>query len=178
VVDSICRKIIDCVAGKVSAIENVEVFDRALTGTDETFTICVCRVAVESETVSIIFNIPKKTPGIFFGMTWSNESSVVQIVANLEDYELAEQKHLHCSDAVRFPEIEKIGEPFPFAVLLMRTATSPLLSEVPDTIDLSGRSFSLSLAIPINEVEHSYRAKFGHDALMDRFEQEDKDITF
>lgn len=126
----------------------------------------------------IVFNIPIYGSSVFLALTERSPKQVALILANLEDYERENNIDLGLGEVVVTPTGSVRDMSVPFAVILLRTATSPICGDVPDHMMVDGRPTRFLFAMPISEKDHQLRREQGHDALMDIFEAEDRDLVF
>ena len=126
----------------------------------------------------VAFNIPNYSNSVFLGLSRNNPQDVALTLANLEDYEREKKIKLGLGEVVVMPNNHTEGRNIPFGVILLRTATSIDCAGVPDYSIVEGNRTSFFLAAPLTEEEHQIRALQGHDALMDSFEANQKDIFF
>ncbi|KWO37708.1 hypothetical protein WT97_25950 [Burkholderia sp. MSMB1459WGS] len=66
----------------------------------------------------------------------------------------------------------------PYAVILMRTATSLDCAGVPDHQMIGGKQTQFFLVVPLSRDEWELRRQSGHDALIDRFRDDQKELFF
>ncbi|MBP7336469.1 hypothetical protein [Niveispirillum sp.] len=126
----------------------------------------------------VVFNIPTYGSSVFLALTEGSPKEVALILANLEDYERENNIDLGLGEVVVTPAGSVRDMPVPFAVILLRTASSPICGDVPDQMVIEGKPTRFLFAMPISEKDHQLRREQGHDALMDVFEAEDRDIVF
>lgn len=135
----------------------------------------ICRPTGLDGNLSMIFNTPESTPCVFFALASSRTRDAAQYVANLEEYAWETHRHLHYGDLILTPGGEDAG--FPYASVLLRTASSPLLKAVPDRATFGGREIFFYLVMPMTRRDHTYRANLGHDRLMDRLDAEGRSLS-
>ena len=126
----------------------------------------------------VVFNIPSYSNSVFFGLSRNNPRDVALALANLEDYEREKKSKLGLGEFILMPNNYAEYRNIPFGVILLRTATSIDCAGVPDYLIVEGNRTSFFLAVPLSEEEYQIRAQQGHDALMDSFEANQKDIFF
>ena len=126
----------------------------------------------------IVFSVPSYTNDVFLALTHKNKHQVARVLANVEDYERENHCELDHSDVVLVRAIVGEADLERYGVLLIRTATSPELIAVPDTMNIAGREVRFFLAVPLTRDEYIYREQFGHDALMDMFSEKSKSLYF
>ncbi len=66
----------------------------------------------------------------------------------------------------------------PYAVILLRTATSLDFAKVPDSKCIDDRQTLFFLAVPLTKDEWDLRKQCGHDALLERFQEDGKELYF
>lgn len=128
-------------------------------------------------TEHVIFSIPTYSNSVFIGETSNRDpKEIARILSNLEDYERENSLDLELGAVVRLPNVSPDG--LSFAVILLRTATSPVCSDIPDHICIDGTKVRFFLVVPVTSEEYVQWRQNGHDALMDLFESNAKDISF
>ena len=155
--------------------DDVEKISAQLNPAAPPFDSYICRSREFDEDIFVIFNLPDDTPGVFFAISSSRTRDVAQYVANLEEYSRETSRHLHHGDVVLTPGGEDEG--FPYASILLRTASSIILKKVPDQATIDGKEIFFYLVMPITQRDYTYRANFGHDRLMDLFDGENRGLT-
>ena len=130
------------------------------------------------QVAKVAFTLPTYTDSVFLAVTHSKERDVIRILANIEDYEREHSRELNLGEVVLLPKFQIDGNERIHAVLLLRTAISELLNTIPDRQMIGGREIKFALVVPLTKAEFDYRKKFGHDALMDKLQDQDKDIYF
>jgi hypothetical protein len=126
----------------------------------------------------VIFNLPRYSTSVFLALGRSKPRETARLLANLEDYERESSLSLGLGEAILTNGRPGENSEAPFAVILLRTATSLDCGRVPDRAEIAGKSTSFLLAVPLTEVEWDCRRQFGHDALMDMFQSEGKELFF
>ena len=132
----------------------------------------------DSEQVEIVFNLPSYSDSVFLAVNRSDPKVTARVLANLEDYERESRVRLELGDVVLLSNESDSDVKLPFAVILLRTASSLDLSSVPDRLLLGGREARFFLAMPLSEPEWLLRGEKGHDALIDTFVEKDKSLAF
>ncbi|MBO9602146.1 MAG: hypothetical protein J7496_06530 [Novosphingobium sp.] len=123
----------------------------------------------------IAFNLPSYSSSVFIAITKADVKLAALILANLEDYERETNGVLRLGEAVIMPNPNNDFE-IPYAVLLLRTGTLIDIAEIGDVETISDRETSFFFVVPLDRDEHDLRATLGHDALLDTFEAQQKDI--
>lgn len=126
----------------------------------------------------VAFTLPTYTNSVFVAVTHSQERDVIRILANIEDYEREHSLELNLGEVVLIPKFQIESNESIHAVLLLRTAIHEDLKTIPDRQMIGGREIKFALVVPLTKAEFDYRKKFGHDALMDDFQAQGKDIYF
>ena len=85
---------------------------------------------------------------------------------------------LGLGEVVLTPEQAQDDADEPHAVILLRTATSLDCAKVPDSQSIDGKRTLFFLAVPLTKDEWELRRQRGHDALMDRFQDDEKELFF
>ncbi|MBN3837747.1 suppressor of fused domain protein [Burkholderia sp. Ac-20344] len=85
---------------------------------------------------------------------------------------------LGLGEVVVMPDQATEGADMPYAVILLRTATSLDCEGVPDCYEIDGKQTQFYLAVPLTKDEWELRRQRGHDALMDQFQDEEKELLF
>jgi hypothetical protein len=159
-------------------VDLIETRSFFLEGSDEEFFTAYGEAVLDDDRVSIVFNVPSSTDSVFIAITRKAEEDVCRIVANLEDYEREKSICLTAGDVVILPEGRVDIHTYPYAAILLRTESSPILASLPDEAIVGGVLRKFYLTVPLNNSEYKFRLKFGHDDLMERFDSENKHLDF
>jgi len=124
---------------------------------------------------TIVFTLPTYNSGVFFGVCATDPVKTATILANLEDYE-REGGVVRIGEAIRLPDATSEYS-VTHSILLLRTATLPETKKVPDHATIGEEQIRFALAVPLSAHEYEYRRSHGHDALMDKFERDGKDLS-
>jgi len=124
----------------------------------------------------IAFNLPSRSNSVFIALAKSDIKPISLVLANLEDYERGACAELRLGEVVIMPKDNADFEA-PYATLLLRTKTLIDVTEIEDTEVIADRKTSFFLVVPLNKEEHVLRATLGHDALLEAFEAQQKDIS-
>lgn len=140
----------------------------------------VAHSAIESadRTARVVFTLPSYSHSVFLALTRTKLNETARILANLEDYERESSMQLGLGEVVLTPEQAQDGGDTPHAVILLRTATSLDCAKVPDSQTIDGRQTLFFLAVPLTKDEWELRRQHGHDALMDQFQDDEKELFF
>ncbi|KVO10961.1 hypothetical protein WL30_27160 [Burkholderia ubonensis] len=140
----------------------------------------VAHSSIESSdrTMRVIFTLPSYSRSVFIALTRTRLNDTARILANLEDYERETSMQLGLGEVVVVPDQAPEGADMPYAVILLRTATSLDCEGVPDDYTIDGKQTRFYLAVPLTKDEWELRRQRGHDALMDRFQDEGKELWF
>lgn len=128
-----------------------------------------------SNSRTIVFTLPTYSNSVFFGVCKAEPAKTATILANLEDYE-REGGVLRTGEVIRLPDATS-EHTVTHSVLLLRTATLPEIKKVPDHATIGEEQIRFALALPLSAQEYEYRRSHGHDALMDKFERDGKDLS-
>ena len=126
----------------------------------------------------VVFSLPTYSRSVFLALTRANPIETARVLANLEDYERESSLQLGLGEVVVTPDQVRRDSDTPFAVILLRTATSLDCTNVPDQQDICGQRTLFFLVVPITKGEWDLRRERGHDALMDKFQIDRKDLFF
>lgn len=155
--------------------DDVQTINAPLDPRGPVFSLYICKpVRSGGNDIYITFNAPSNTPGVFFALSASRVVDAAQYVANLEEYNQESGRHLHHGDVVLTSGNEHRG--FPYGCILLRTESYPLLERIPDQVNIREREIFFYLVMPITKLDYTYRANFGHDKLMDKFETEGRSL--
>jgi hypothetical protein len=135
----------------------------------------VGHVQDEFGSIDIVFSLPEGQGNVFFGTTSGDPKNVARILANLEDYEHETARHLHPGEVVRFPNASSDLE-MPDAVLLLPISASTLLADIEGRATIDSRNMTFVLAMPVSHADLEYRRIQGHDALIDYFEEHQREL--
>lgn len=140
----------------------------------------IAHSAIETATgdAHIVFTLPCYSHSVFLALTRINVAETARLLANLEDFERESSQDLRLGEVVITPEQELRDHEMPFAVILLRTATSLECARVPDSWEIDGKRTSFFFVVPLTMAEWELRSKSGHDALMEKFEASGKELFF
>lgn len=148
-------------------------------GPNKKFQIAYGKIKVGDEEIIVLFSLTTASNNIFFALTYERERDAAVIIANIEDYESQTSTHLHAGEVVVMPPVTSSQDgDGPYGVLLIRTASSPILKKIPDKQVIGDVEIQFHLVVLLSKDDFEYRKKFGHDALMDRWDNEGRDIAF
>lgn len=122
--------------------------------------------------VSMVFTLATHSDCAFLSAVSDNPIEIARALANLEDYE-REGANFGLGDVVLIPDVAMQSRGL-HATLLIRVCTFPGFRGFPDHAVIDGRKVRFALVVFLSADEYEYRRKHGHDALMDKFEREDR----
>ncbi len=132
-----------------------------------------------TENISVVFTLPTYTTHTFFALTRSKEMEVARLLANIEDYEKEKSINLRLGEAIITPGKSSSTDSWePHGVILLRTASAVDLRNVPDKEKINGKEIFFFLVVPLTKAEWDCRKQFGHDALIDLFQSNGKELFF
>jgi len=139
-----------------------------------------CSLESFFESERVVFTLPSFSSSVFVALCRGAEKNVARLLANLEDYERERSIQLGLGEVVVTPDklIGRAGGLEAHAVILLRTATAIDCAQIPDSEIVDGRETSFFLVLPLSAEECEIRRRLGHDALMDKFQVDGKDIFF
>ena len=150
-----------------------------------------CRVHLEVSTVRFILksnllinqralSLPSLLTQIVFFLALARASArdTALVLANLEDYERESSLQLQLGEVIITPHHALLSADTPQSVILFRTATSLDCSKVPDCQTIEGKPTLFFFVVPLTTEECEFRCQHGHDALISRFQADQKDIFF
>lgn len=126
----------------------------------------------------VVFTLPTYSHSVFMALTRTRPNETARLLANLEDYEREASLALRFGEVVVTPDQVRSGAETAFAVILLRTATSLDCAGVPDSQELDGKRTSFFLVVPLTKEEWELRHQHGHDALMNKFQADEKELFF
>lgn len=134
--------------------------------------------AIESadQPARLVFSLPSYSRSVFLALTWTKPSETARLLANLEDYERESSLQLGLGEVVITPDQVRGDGDTPYAVMLLRTATSLDCAKVPDSQVLDGKQTFFFLVVPLTRAEWELRRQHGHDALMSQFQAGKKEL--
>jgi len=112
---------------------------------------------------------------VFFAVTGSSEAEVARALGSLEDYD-RETLSLSVGQVVRIPD-GRFSSQGLHAVVLLRPRVMSGFEEFGDCYTINSRHLRFVFALFITEEEYLFRKDHGHDALMDRFIDEQRTIV-
>lgn len=124
--------------------------------------------------VRFFFTLPEDSGHVLMAISDGEAREVANLLANLQDYEL-EGASLAIGSYVAMPStfLQRHGR---VGALLLAPATLGRQCSVPAEWSLEGRELRSSLVVFLSEDEQEYRKARGHDALMDRFQRDRRDL--
>lgn len=159
--------------------DDVDSLEFALSGEFEgKFRLAHSVIEAADRSARVVFTLPTYSQSVFLALTRSRLNETALILANLEDYERESSMQLGLGEVILTPEQVQHGPDTPHAVILLRTATSFDCAEVPDSQTIDGKPTLFFLAVPLTKDEWELRRQRGHDALMDRFQEDEKELFF
>ena len=159
--------------------DDVETLEFSLTGSfPGKFSVGYGAIAQSDQPANIVFTIPTYSHRVFLALSRTGTIETARLIANLEDYERESSRALNLGEVVVTPDQFRNETGTPFGVILLRTKSSFDCANVPDSCELNGIKTTFFLVIPLTKMEHEILHLNGHDALMDKFQAEQKDIFF
>jgi hypothetical protein len=123
---------------------------------------------------SLTLTLPDaKSRSIFLMASEAPPDLIRRLLAYLE--QVNESRHLVVGNLVPL-DAPELRERFVGGVLLLPVSTSNLLASLPAVLSLEGADYSCLLVVFLTFAEIEVWQKSGHDALMDLFELEEKDL--
>jgi hypothetical protein len=163
---------------KAPVSEAADTLDYRLSGEfDGTF--YAAYVALDKKTgyedSSLVLTLATHSDIVFLAATRAHQVEVARILSNLEDYDREIGGTLSVGEVVRIPDpyFSSIGL---YAVVLLRPAVLSGFEGFGDCYTMRNRHLRFALTLFLTEEEWSYRQVHGHDALMDRFTDEQKSV--
>ncbi|WP_175672660.1 suppressor of fused domain protein [Burkholderia ambifaria] len=135
------------------------------------------RIESSDPAMRLVFILPHYTRSVFVALTRTRLNETARILANLEDYERESSMQLGLGEIVVTPDQELEGTDIPHAVILLRTATSLDCAGAPDRHTLDGKETQFYLVVPLTKDEWELRRRHGHNALIDKFQDEGKELS-
>lgn len=159
--------------------DDVDSLEFALSGGFEgKFRLAHSVIEAADRSTRVVFTLPTYCQSVFLALTRTRVTETARILANLEDYERESSVQLGLGEVVLTPDDLQQDPDVPHAVILLRTATSLDCAEVPDCQTIDGTPTLFLLAVPLSKDEWELRTQRGHDALMDRFQEGEKELHF
>lgn len=139
----------------------------------------VAHTAIEDseQQARVVFTLPSYACSVFLALTRTKQNETARLLANLEDYERESSLQLGLGEVVITPDHASAPDA-PFAVILLRTATSPDCADVPDSQIIAGQQTMFFLVVPLTAEEWELRRQQGHDALIAKFQADQKELYF
>ena len=126
----------------------------------------------------VVFTLPTYSNSVFLALTRASATDAALVLANLEDYERESSLQLKLGEVIITPHHALLSADTPQSVILFRTATSLDCAKVPDCQTIEGKPTLFFLVVPLTTEECEFRCQHGHDALISRFQADQKDIFF
>ena len=122
----------------------------------------------------VIFSIPTNTNNIYITVSDGDTHLIRQLFATLEDSEEHEQVGIGCVQL--FNDIRLITNDVK-GVILLPINTSNILNFLPDQIEINEVNYHFLLVVFLSTNEYVEWQTKGHDALMDYFIENEKDLV-
>jgi hypothetical protein len=164
---------------RVPALGAAQLLEFALAGGSARYRAAHTLVGDPAEQVRVVYSIPQLTNHVFFALTLGQPMDVASLLANLEEYEHDKKSALVHGEVVITPH-----DPFwngkhaPHAIILLLVDVADDLVAIPGNADIGGQQITFSLAVPLSKEETDHLARFGHDALIDLFQETGKELFF
>ena len=129
------------------------------------------------EHVMVVATLPRYNKTVFIGLTRSGELDVARVLANLEDLERENEKPLKLGDVISHPDGSDSKNGI-FSTIIMPVATAFILRPLSSVCNVNDQEVRFVLVLPLSPRELECRNKLGHDAMIDIFQQEGKDLFF
>ena len=142
------------------------------------FNAAYSKIKEQTAEIYIVFNIPSYSRSVFLALSKSNPKITARLLANIEDYERESEVELGFGDVVVLADQAGQDKNTPFAVILLRTATAIDIKNIPDNLAIKDKETLFFLAVPLAENEYNLWRQQGHDALMDLFISDNKELFF
>ena len=133
---------------------------------------------IEAVDLYVVFSLPTYSKSVFIALAREVPRDVALYLANLEDYERDGAVAMRPGEVIITPKEMYSEGNSPFALILLRTSTSIDCAKIPDNSLINGILTSFILVLPLTREEYQMRRERGHDALMDAFQDSQKDIFF
>ena len=130
-------------------------------------------VGDEKDPLHLIFSFPNESDDCYLMLSDGNPRELAKLMASLQEYNEGEA-HLCTGHTV--PSESKYMEESGWAAFLL---SSPQItySSFPELNIFSGRKIMFHMAIPITEEERELKISSGLDALIDEFEEKERDVV-
>ncbi|WP_175874371.1 suppressor of fused domain protein [Burkholderia sp. BCC0397] len=163
--------------GRLPIGNDVDTLEFSLSGEfSGKYRVAHSRIESSGPAMRLVFTLPSYTRSVFIALTRTRLNEAARILANLEDYERESSMQLGLGEVVITPDKRLNGADVPYAVILLRTVTSFDCANVPDRYILDGRETLFYLVVPLTKDEWELRRLRGHDALIDKFQDEGKEL--
>jgi hypothetical protein len=127
------------------------------------------------EPCNLVTTLATHSDVVFFAVTGSSEAEVARALGSLEDYD-RETRSLSVGQVVRIPDAHFSSQGL-HAVVLLRPTVIPGFDQFGDCYTINSRHLRFVFALFLTEEEYLFRKSDGHDALMDRFIDEQRTIV-
>jgi hypothetical protein len=130
-------------------------------------------VSKADDQIAAIFTIPTTTHNVYATVTDGDRKLVRRILATIEDTE--RESAVNPGGVLLFDDPELKARDI-VGVIFLPVSASNVLDYLPDKVLVDGAEYRFLLVVFLRGDEHETWKKYGHDSLMDLFEQEDKDL--
>ena len=122
----------------------------------------------------LVFTLANYSDAIFMAVTRGNATEVARALANLEDFERLGEK-LSAGEIVRIPDSSFESHDLDAAILLLPEVLAGF-DEFSFLQTIDAKEFRFFLVLFLTKEELEFKTSHGHDALMERFGREDRDV--
>ena len=128
----------------------------------------------EDKSICAVFNLPTVTDKLFLTVSDGDPEKIARVMAHLEETDVT--NCLHKTDICRF-DYSYLQDHNKIGVMLLSIKVSPVFDDLKDEMVFSGKKIKPFLVVFISQEEYDYWKKFGLNALMDYFSENDKDLV-
>jgi hypothetical protein len=130
-------------------------------------------VGTDDDPINLVFSFPLENDDCYFTLTDGEASEVAKEIASIQEFN---ETNAHLCDGHTVPTKNRY---FNGAGWISHLITIPAIADddLPNTMNIGGRTIRLHLVIPLSETEYNVKLKNGYDELLDHFEENQRDIV-
>lgn len=130
-------------------------------------------VGSDDDPINLVFSFPLNNDDCYFTFTDGDTSEITKEIASIQEFN---ETNAHLCDGHTVPT--KIWY-FNDSGWVSHLITIPAIAyeDLPNTLEIDGRTIRLHLVVPLSESEYNVKLKNGYDELLDYFEENQRDIV-
>jgi Suppressor of fused protein (SUFU) len=130
-------------------------------------------VGSDDDPINFVFSFPLRNDDCYFTLTDGDASEVSKEIASIQEYN---ENNAHLCDGHTVPTKNSYFNNAGWISHLI-TISAIAYDDLPNTMNIDGKTIRLHLVIPLSEVEYDVKLNNGYDELLDFFEKNERDIV-